>query len=808
MNRPGQSPAAPWVALAAIVLTVVALLLPVFGIPGPWRWVAVATATVAGVMSILVALHLRALDTHNEGTEARAAMAESERDGLKRDLQRHDRLEQQLLLAKQAAESAVLAKGEFLATMSHEIRTPLNGIVPMLDLLSRAALPPDQRDMLNTASASSQQLLRIVDDILDYSKLEANRLELEITGFNLREVLDGVMQLMQRPAENKNLRLTMQLDPSVRLPVRGDPVRVRQVLSNLIGNAVKFTERGVVTVTVRKLGETASQHLLRFEVRDTGIGIDDEAQARLFNSFTQADASTTRLYGGTGLGLAICKRIVDLMGGRIGVVSAPGRGATFWFEVPLLKVIGDLRTQDAGLDMVRALLVTPDIRLRQRLALLLPSWGLQLTTVETTQEALERMRTGTMPGGVHHAIVIGDLSNIRASARALHRGVTRRSADDELRMVWLYGDEEIPDELRDGSILLPRQSHGADLHAALSFAPPLPKVEALAFEPTLDVDPLPPVAAVAVAPALDAVTTMHENNHAPTSTRLLLVEDNPVNLAVGEKLLSVLGYACDIATNGQLALEKMATGSYDLVLMDCQMPVLDGYAATREWRDREVLQQAPLRLPIVAMTANAMAGDRQRCLDAGMDDYLSKPVSREQLETCLQRWLPGRASFRARGIPDLQPDASPSPPQVTPLPPVRTVVPTATAFPVLDHGMLDELQEIAGDETARIVSLFLEDAPRLIARLESASTIPDLDAMRDAAHTLKSSSANVGAMALSTAAKRVELGARAYKLDRPAVAVALVIAEYARARMALQGYILKLVREGRTPVQSSSFVNR
>lgn len=802
-------PIAPWLVLAAILLTLASLLLPWFGIAGPWTWVALASAGVAGFVCVMVALRMRRLAAYYEGTEARAAMAESERDNLQKDLQRHDRLEQQLLLAKQAAESAVLAKGEFLATMSHEIRTPLNGIVPMLDLLSRAALPPDQREMLNTASASSQQLLRIVDDILDYSKLEANKLELEITGFNLREVLDGVLQLMQRPAENKNIRLNLQLDPAVRLPVRGDPVRMRQVLSNLIGNAVKFTERGAVTVNVRRLGETAAQHLLRFEVRDTGIGIDAEAQTRLFNSFSQADASTTRLYGGTGLGLAICKRIIDLMGGRIGVLSEPGRGSTFWFEVPLLKVIGDMRTQDSSLELTRALLVSPEARLRQRLSILLPSWGIQLTCADTTQEALERLRSTQAPGAATFSIVLGDLSSIRASARALHRGITRNNFADKVRMVWLYSDEEIPDELRDGSILLPRQSHGADLHAALSFAPPDVQAAPVGFEeiPQRD-DPITvekTPAAVTQVSALSDADAPVANDPADGSnavTRLLLVEDNPVNLAVGEKLLSVLGYSCDIAINGQIALEKMATGRYSLVLMDCQMPVLDGYSATREWRDQEVLQGSTMRLPIVAMTANAMAGDRQRCLDAGMDDYLSKPVSREQLENCLQRWLPGRASFGARD--PAKPVADASAPAVSPAP--RPAAPSI--FPVLDHSMLDELREIAGDETVRIVGLFLEDAPRLIARLESASTVPDLEAMRDAAHTLKSSSANVGAMALSTAAKRVELGARAQKLDRPAVAVALVIAEYARARMALQGYIAKLDRDSDATAQSSSLVSR
>ena len=833
-----------------------------------WWWLAgwLALATAALALASMLAGNAQARDLNE--AQARASVAEDECTLLQRDVNRHDQLEQQLLQAKRSAESAAMAKGEFLATMSHEIRTPLNGIIPMLDLIARGKLAPDQREMLRTAHESSQQLLRIVDDILDYSKLEANRLELEITSFNLREVLEAVMQLMQRSAEGKGLRLELNIDPNVRLPVRGDPIRLRQVLTNLIGNAIKFTERGGIQLNVRRLGETAAQHQLRFEVRDTGIGIGHAQQQRLFNAFTQADASTTRLYGGTGLGLAICKRIVDLMGGQIGVHSEPGQGSTFWFESPLLKVIGDVRIRQTAHDAQRVLAITPNLRLRQRIALLLPNWGATVSIVETTQEALERLRQPTAPGSQGFVAVLADYDGLRHSARALHRALRRNPAHAQVRLLWLYGEEAIPEELREGADILPRQAPDADLRSSL-LAPP------------------PAVASGREELALTTPTAAPEESiEAPAGPppRLLLVEDNPVNLLVAQKLLSVLGYECDTAANGEIALAQMASDAYDLVLMDCQMPVLDGYSATRRWREIES-GQAPVRhLPIVAMTANAMAGDRQRCLDAGMDDYLAKPVTRDLLDACLKRWLRSSGVRSTAHAPGPEPAAaaaseasriaqtaadtatlaaaprlaaataapapapasapaadSPVPAAVTAAAPARPqehpsidlapemplFIPTAAAVtaqeppamagfeqtppsalppppPVLEPEMLDELREIAGDEAMTIVNLFLEDAPRLVRLLEQASAIPDLEVMREAAHALKSSSANVGALALSAAAKRIELGARAHALDRPAVAVALLIAEFARARVALQGWL----SASQAGAQSSSLLSR
>jgi signal transduction histidine kinase/CheY-like chemotaxis protein len=778
------SQAVRWLALGAAGGAALAVGMETLGFNGPWQSIALVLALLAVFATSAFLFSARRRDKAWQQIDERARRGEETVDALQREIDRHTQLEQQLIQAKQAAESAVLAKGEFLATMSHEIRTPLNGIVPMLDLLQHARLAPDHHELVRTALASSHQLLRIVDDILDYSKLEADRLELETTSFNLRELLETVIQLMERAADSKGLRLNLQIDPAVRLPVRGDPVRLRQVLGNLLSNAVKFTDRGTVAVSVRRVGETAAQHQLHFEVRDSGIGIPEEAQKRLFHAFTQADASTTRLYGGTGLGLAICKRIVDLMGGRISVQSEPGRGSTFAFDIPLLKVQGDMPARELEFDGGRLLLLSADQKLRLRLSMLLPNWGLRVTTVETTQEALDRLRAAATQGQPWaYSLVLADLAGMRNTALALHRNLERHAIYGDVRLVCLSGDEPVPDELSRNVTLLSRQAPDPDLRAALTRKPAV-------AEPVSPSTPTTGAVATGAGDAGEATSSVR-------SARVLLVEDNPVNLMVGQRLLSVLGVDCDTAHNGEVALLRMSASRYDLVLMDCQMPVVDGYTATRRWREAEELTGDGNHLPIIAMTANAMAGDRQKCLDAGMDDYLAKPVTRAELERCLHRWWRPRASdVRAAVVVD-DAGAAPLPAQpVTPTPvvpmPVADVeaeeaapMPQAQAAAVLDHEILAELRAVLGGELDKLIALFLEDTPLLLARLEAAALAPDFQELREAAHSLKSSSANLGAMALSAAAKRVELGARMLTLDRPAVAVALIATEFARARMAL-----------------------
>ncbi|AIL06560.1 hpt domain protein [Stenotrophomonas maltophilia] len=730
-------------------------------------WVALLVAlAAASITALLLGLRLRARNRALAQLQRERSLLAAERDQLRRTTERQGQLEQQLLQAKQAAEAAVLAKGEFLATMSHEIRTPLNGILPMLELIARGPLGEDQRQMLATASASSQQLLRIVDDILDYSRLEAQALELEITSFNLRDLLDGVVQLMQRAADAKGLSLGLQLDPSVRLPVRGDPVRLRQVLSNLLANAIKFTARGQVQLRVQRLGEGPAQHQLRFEIIDTGIGIDEALQARLFQSFSQADASTTRIYGGTGLGLAICKRIIDLMHGRIGVQSTPGQGATFWFEIPLLKVPGDLPAMARTPDSL--LLFSSDAILQARIERIAAHHGLLVHALAQFDAVVERLRAVPRPGQPAPAWLLVDARARRIGEATLQQALAERGEDDGLQVLWLQ-DDALPPRPRQRQ--LPSHFDDAGLHALLAA----------------------PVAHARPA-ALLANAGQGQPTLPPLHLRVLLVEDNTVNRMVAEQLLRV--FQCEVrnAADGEQALLALREGDVDVVLMDCQMPVLDGYAATRRWRAEEVENGRP-RLPIIAMTANAMAGDRERCLQAGMDDYLSKPIARGTLHALLQRWGGGKAASPVR--PSIEPSharltadsrRAPSAEHGSALQDDDSRV-GSKPQPVLDRDVLDELHAVIGESAIQIVSVFLEDAPAMVQQLQQAAQNGDEPRLQAVAHSLKSSSANVGALSLSSVAQRIEHEARSGSLQRPAVAVALLVAEFARARVALTGYL-------------------
>ncbi len=704
-------------------------------------------------------------------------------EALQQELERHRRLELDLKDAKKQTEAAMMAKGEFLATMSHEIRTPLNGILPVIEMLLAARLTAEQADLLRTAQGSAKQMLRIVDDILDYSKLEAKKVDLESTAFNLREVSESVVRLLMKQAEVKGLLLHLEIGEGVRLPVRGDPTRLRQVLTNLLSNSIKFTDRGRVTLRILKNGEDHTHHLLRFEIIDTGIGIARENIPQLFVAFSQADASTTRMYGGTGLGLVICKRIVTLMGGEIGVDSQPGRGSRFWFEVPLLKAIGDLPAARADLSGSRILLMTSDPALRERLATAMQNWGLRLAYSGSVPEALQMLRSAATHGsGSHFDAMVADLRDGATAALVLQRALGRSPELSGLKLLLLTGIERVSPEVAGaaGTAVLRRDLAGPELKVALGelLIPPASGPLLPVFEDEIGsfdtnwAESAPP--AHSDSTQRSSVGSISEAAIGRRA-RVLLVEDNAVNLLVAQRLIAQMNLICESAGDGERALERMSAGNLDLVLMDCQMPIKDGFTTTREWRQYEAAQSLP-RLPIIAMTANAMAGDRQRCLDAGMDDYLSKPVDRSALEEMLKRWLQrGAAARRSAATGSAAVGAASSAALTTP-----------AKVPALDAEVLAELKDVMGAEFGSLVQLFLADAAKYIEQLEAAAASNQLEQMVTPAHTLKSSSANLGAMAVSEAAKRIEIGARDGVLQRPAVAVAVLESEFQRASEALR----------------------
>ena len=633
------------------------------------------------------------------------------------------------------AQAASKAKSQFLANMSHEIRTPMNGVLGMTELLVNTPLTERQRHMVDTVHRSGTALLGIINDILDFSKIEAGKLALEQLAFGLRQTIEEAVELFSEPAGTKGLELTCFVPPEAPDTVIGDPVRFRQVLLNLLGNAVKFTEQGEVSLWVHCLSTEAERVRLKCEVRDTGIGISQEAQEQIFAAFSQADGSTTRRFGGTGLGLAIVKQLVQLMDGEVGIHSVPGQGSTFWFTMqleydPTVQSVQPTPTQ--SLAGMKVLIVDDNATNRFILESQLRSWEAEAVSADSAAAALAQLKQAVAK---HHAFDIAILDIHMPDIDGIMLSHTIR-ADPALRNVRLLALSSVD------------QSSSVNESSSSNFSAWLRKParqsllrECLARQRSTAPDTAPP-------PAYPKASTLAING------RILLTEDNPVNREVAIAMLELLGCHVDLAENGQQALEAVSKQHYDLVLMDCQMPVLDGFSATAAIRQQETASGTSRRLPIIALTANAMEGDRERCLAAGMDDYLSKPFSQGDLHTILQRWMATPPS----DIPQAHRQPGNNVPQVTP-----------PEIPVINKSVFTNLlvmERVGRPSMApKILALYLSNSRQLLSEIRAALSAGDTSALRAAAHQLKSSSALVGAQAASVHAGQIERLAVDEQLD-------------------------------------------
>ena len=644
-----------------------------------------------------------------------------------------------------AANVASQAKSAFLANMSHEIRTPMNGVIGMAELLLETPLPAMQRDYVRTIHDSARALLTVLNDILDFSKIEAGKLDLESTDLDLRDTIEDVSRLVAIQAHAKNVEINADIEASIPDLVRGDPGRVRQVLVNLAGNAVKFTHQGEVTIDARVVERNAEAILIRFEVRDTGIGIPPDRIKVLFKPFSQVDATTTRRFGGTGLGLSIVKRLVEMMGGEVGVDSHEGAGSTFWFTVRFnLANEGSERRPRPILSLAgqRVIIVDDNATNRKVLSSQLQRCGISAVAVASAQEGLQVMSRAYETGRPFEVALV-DHQMPDCDGAQLGRQINADPQLSSTRLVLLTSSGQ--------------RGEGKQF-AELGFAGYL----------------LKPVTQRDLSDCLALVLSEKaENWHSQTQpiiTRhhlraqrgrekrhILLAEDNPVNRKVAVRIVERLGYRVDSVNDGQAAVEAWEKGLYDLILMDCQMPVLDGYEATREIRRRE---QGGHHIPIVALTAHAMAGAELECRAAGMDDYLTKPIDRDALDACIDRHLSPQGTLAETNPTAVEKNIGDEP---------------------VDLAALRILTE--GDEEFErdLVGSFTSNCTAVLADMEHAMRSGDFKAVQRTAHILKGAGASMQASAVSVAAAHLEAAARNEGQDALQDLVQTLSKEVARA---------------------------